>query len=181
MAAERRRAITPVRLWVRSNVITTVLIIFILVSLLLHLLTIGALIRVRGTLQRQLDTSITQLAALRQQSIQYALVVDQTLPISTTVTISETLDVPIQLEVPIRQTVTLPIDTPAGTFNLDVPLDMRVPISDTVPIPINRRVPIQAEIPVKLKVPVELQLDEPPIREVLERFEQALRELRNGL
>ncbi len=182
MAFKRsRQPITVARVWVRSNIITTVLGIFIVLSLLLHALTIGALLRVRGIMSRQLDTSSSQLAALRHQKIQYAFEVDQQFPIDTTVTISDTVAVPINIEVPIRQTIPLPVETPLGTYTFSVPVDFTVPVSDTVQVPINKQVPVRADIPVRLDIPIELELNQPPISEVLQQFEQALRDLREGL
>jgi hypothetical protein len=182
MAAQRRQQpVTVARVWVRSNIITTVLGIFIVLSLLLHVLTIGALLRVRGIMSRQLETSSTQLGELRQQKIQYAFDVDQTFPVDTTVTISDTVAVPINIIVPIRETIPLPVETPLGTYTFNVPLDFTVPVSDTVQVPINKQVPIKADIPVQLDIPIELELNQPPISDVLQQFEDALRELREGL
>jgi hypothetical protein len=166
-----------VQLWVRSNVITTVLIIFILLSLLLHAVTIGALLRVRGIINSQLELSLVQLAELRQQKIRYTFPVDQTVLVDTTVAISETVRVPISITVPISQTVSVPV----GPVSFDVPLDFTVPVSDTVDIPINKQLPFQAEVPIKVDIPVDLDLGVSPLGDVIQEFEDALRDLHNRL
>lgn len=183
MAAERREqaSITLARVWMRENIITTVLIIFLVLSLLLHALTIGALMRVRGIINQQLDLSVTQMAQVRQQKIRYTFPVDQTFAIDTTVAISDTVTVPIRITVPIKQTVTLPVQTALGTFNVDVPLDFTVPVSDTVQVPINKQIPLKTNIPIKTDIPVDLNLNEPPLGDILKQFEDALRALRNRL
>ncbi len=169
------------RLWVRSNIITTVLIVFILLSLLLHALTIGALIRVRSTLQRQLDISSSQLAQVRQQKVRYDFPVDQTFTIDTTIAISETVTVPLRLSVPIKETVTLPIDTPFGQVPISVPLDMTVPITDTIEVPINKQLPFKADIPIQTDIPIDIDLSQPPLGDILQQFQDALQDLRNRL
>jgi type II secretory pathway pseudopilin PulG len=159
-------------------VITTVLIVFILLSLALHAATIGALLRVRSTINRQLDLSATQLAQVRQQKVRYNFPIDQTFPIDTTIAISETVDVPLTIQVPINQTISLPIETPAGTFNFDVPLNLTVPVSDTVSIPINKQIPFKTDIPIRTEIPIDIDLSEPPLGDILQQFEDALQELR---
>ena len=174
---ERPKGVSLVRLWVRSNIMTTVLIIFILLSLLLHAITIGALLRVRGVINSQLELSLQQLAELRQQKIRYTFPVDQTVSIDTTVAISETVRVPINITVPISQTVSVPV----GPVNFDVPLDFTVPVNDTVDIPINKQIPFQADVPIKVDIPVDLDLGASPLGDVIQQFEDALRDLHNRL
>lgn len=183
MAREQRdrQPLNPAFIWMRENVITTVLAVFIVLSLLLHVLTLGALFRVREITARQLDLSSTRLAEVRQQKIRYDFPVDQTFPISTTFPISETVSVPIRINVPISRTITVPIDTVAGTFNFDVPLNFTVPVSDTVDVPIRKQIPFRMDIPIKTQFPVDIDLSEPPLGDVLKQFEDALRKLRASL
>ena len=152
--SQHEHPVTLMRVWVRENIITTVLIIFILVSLVLHAVTIGALMRVRGIVNRQLDLSVTQLEQVRQQKIRYNFPIDQTFRIDTTVAISETVN---------------------------VPLNLSVPISDTVAIPIRRDIPFQTDVPIKTDIPIDINLQDPPLGDVLRKFEDALRELRDLL
>lgn len=182
MTAERRpQPLTLARIWMRSNIITTVLIVFILLSLLLHALTIGALVRVRGTVQRQLDISSEQLSEVRQQKVRYNFPVDQTFTIDTTIAISETVLVPIAIDVPIKETLTVPIDTPLGPLPITVPLDLTVPISETVEVPINKQLPFRADIPIQTDIPIDIDLSQPPLGDILQQFQDALEELRNRL
>lgn len=181
MGRDQRSPITNARLWVRSNIITTVLIIFILLSLMIHAVTLGALWRVRSVIQRQLDLSAEQLAQVRTQKVPYTFPIDQTFTIDTTVTISETVTVPIALTVPIKQTVTLPIDTGFGEIPITVPLDITVPISDTVQVPINKQLPFKADIPIRTDIPIEIDLSSAPLGDILQQFIDAIQDLRNHL
>lgn len=168
-------------LWVRANIITTVLIVFILLSLAIHAVTLWSLWRVRDITARQLDISVNRLAEVREQKVRYSFPVDQTFAIDTTIAISETVTVPLNLSVPISETVTLPINTGFGTFDIDVPLNLSVPISDTVEIPINKQIPFKSDIPIKMDFPVDIDLSGPPLGDILQQFEDALRELRDIL
>jgi hypothetical protein len=175
------RGLTLGRVWIRQNRLMTTLIIFILISLLLHALTIGSLVRIRNTVSRQLDISVAQLARIRQQRVHYDLPVEQTFMLNTTFPISETISVPLSMTVPISQTIELPVNTPVGRVNLDVPLDFTVPITDEVDVLIERQIPVQAEIPIETDIPIDFALDEPPLGEILEQLEQGLRDLRDNL
>jgi hypothetical protein len=177
----RRQPLTLARLWMRENIIVTVLSIFILLSLLLHALTLGALFRVRSIVQRQLEVSAEQMAAVREQKVRYNFPVDQTFTIDTTVALSETLTVPLSIEVPIKQSITLPIDTPLGQVPITVPLDLTVPVSDTVQVPINKQIPFKVDIPIKTEIPIDISLSEPPLGDILRQFEEALKDLRDRL
>ncbi len=174
-------ALSLARVWVRSNIITSVLIVFIVLSLLIHALTIGALVRVRGVINHQLDVSLAQMAQLRQQKIRYTFPVDQTVTVDTTVALNETVSVPLSITVPLSQTIVVPIDTPFGPFDLDVPLNFSVPVSDTVEIPINKQIPFKADVPINTDIPVDLDLSASPLGDILKQFEDALRDLHNRL
>jgi hypothetical protein len=180
-SGQTRDSLSLMRVWVRSNIITTVLIIFILLSLLIHALTIGALLRVRGIIDNQLDVSTQQMAQLRQQKVRYTFPVDQTFTVDTTVSVDETVTVPLSITVPISQTIVVPIDTPVGQIDVDVPLNFSVPVSDTVDVPLTKDIPFQAEIPIKTDIPVDLDLNSPPLSDILKQFEDALRDLHNRL
>ncbi len=203
------RHVPATRGWVRHNVLTTVLIFVMLGSVLVHVLTIGALVRVRLIVSQQLESSADQFAQVRRQEVRYDVPVDHTFLLETTIAISETVAVPfsmsvpitqtlrlpIQLSVPIRQTIRLPINTPIRRFEVPVPLDLTVPVSDTIDVPIDitvpisttiavpirRNVPIKAEIPIETVIPVKLDLDDSPLGDLLKHLEDNLRELRNRL
>jgi hypothetical protein len=177
MHEHRRPQITRYRIWARENVITVVLSIFIILSMLLNALTIGAVYRVREVLRAQLETATRNLAEVRKQSLHYDFPVKQNFPISTSVQINETIDVPINMTVPIRQQITVPV----GPVDFPVNLNFNVPISTTIPIKINRQVPIKTSIALDTNVPLELNLAQPPVGDILRRLQEALQALLNGL
>lgn len=183
MAGQRFRRV-PVSLalvWARSNVITLVLAIFIVVSLALQAATIIGLQRVRAITARQLEIGANDIARLRQQSVNYTFPVDETIRFDTTVDINRTIDIPINLTVPISETISVPIETPFGAFNIDVPLNLQVPISETVSVTIDEEIPVSADVPVETEIPIAIRLDDPPLGDIFRQFEEALRTLRAGL
>jgi hypothetical protein len=178
---DQQPPISTRRIWSRQNTVITILISFIILSLLLHALTIFNLLRIRRIVSTQLDVSANQVAQLRQQRVEYSFPVQQTFPISTTIAISETIDVPINFDVPINQTVRIPINTPFGSVPLDIPLNLTVPISNTVVVPINRDIPFQTTVPISTEVPIQLALGEREAGNVLLQLEEGLRDLRRQL
>ncbi len=177
----RRVPVSLALVWARSNVISLVLAIFIVVSLALQAATIIGLLRIRNTTARQLDVSANDIARLRQQSVTYNFPVDQTVSLDTTIAINRTIDIPINLTVPISETLSVPIETPLGAFNIDVPLNLEVPISETVSVTIDEDIPVSADVPIKTEIPVAIKLGDPPLGDIFRQFEEALRTLREGL
>ena len=178
---DQQPRISSARILSRQNAVIMILISFIVLSLLLHALTIFNLLRVREIVSTQLDISANQVAQLRQERVRYTLPVQQTFPISTTIAINETIPVPINFSVPINQTVRIPINTPLGQVPIDIPLNLTVPISNTVVVPINREIPFQTTVPISTEVPIELALGEGTAGGVLQQLEDSLRELRREL
>ncbi len=182
MLEERPKAITVARVWVRENIITTVLGVFIVISLLLHAVTLLALVRVRDVVRLQLAAAAAQVAEARTQQIHYDFPIKQTFPFSTTVAINETLDVPIQDNFPIKQTFDVPLDLNtvipgAGVYTFPVPLDITIPVSTTVKVTINKQIPISTDITVDTVVPLDIDLQQPPLGDLLQRIERSLRDL----
>ncbi len=178
--APRHGAGAPAR--IRPPVLTTVLIMVMLGSVLLHLLTLGALVQLRQRVSQQLASSADHLAQVRLHDVRYAVPVKYSFPLDTTIAISETVTVPlettvpikqtiqlpIQLSVPIKQTIQLPINTPLRRFEIPVPVEMTVPISETVTVPLETTVPVSATIavPLEMTVPVSATIAVPIRRAV---------------
>jgi hypothetical protein len=190
----RHGAVAPAR--IRPHVLTTVLIMVMLGSVLLHLLTLGALVQLRQRVSQQLASSADHLAQVRLHDVRYAVPVKYSFPLDTTIAISETVTVPlettvpikqtiqlpiqlsvpikqtiqlpIQLSVPIKQTIQLPINTPLRRFEIPVPVEMTVPISETVTVPLETTVPVSATIavPLEMTVPVSATIAVPIRRAV---------------
>ena len=174
----RRTRLTAMRAWARTNVLTVVLIIFIILSTLINALTIGAIVRVRQVVRGHLTAAVTQVSAARQQTIHYDFPINQSFPVSTTVQLNETVDVPIDMTVPIKQTLTVPVEVPLlGPVELPVPLDFEVPISTTVTVPIDKEIPIATSVELNTNIPLEIDLGQPPLGDVLRNLEEVLRQL----
>src|SRR4051795_5763741 len=101
MIKRRRSRVTVMRVWMRENVLTIVLSIFILLSVLVNAYTFAVVYQTRRLLRAQLVTAVTNIEAARKQTIHYEFPIQQSFPISTTVQLDESLDVPINTTVPI--------------------------------------------------------------------------------
>ena len=182
MFEPRRSRMTLTRAWARSNVLTIVLIIFILLSMLLNAFTFAAIYQLRRIVRTQLETAATQVGEAYKQTIRYDFPIDQTFPISTVVELNETLDVPIDTVVPIRQNISVPVEIPViGSVELPVQINMDVPVSTTVTVAIDKQIPIETEVDLNTNIPLEFNLGEGAIGDVLRELEKALLDLRAQL
>ena len=182
MYEPRRSRMTLTRQWARSNVLTIVLIIFILLSILLNAFTFAAIYQLRRIVRTQLDTAVVQVGEAYRQTIRYDFPIQQTFPVSTTVELNESLDVPINTVVPIRQSINVPVQVPVlGSIELPVELNLDVHVSTTVTVAINKQIPIETEVDLNTSIPLEINLGEGAIGDVLRDLEEALRELREQL
>ncbi len=182
MFEPRPNRLSLTRSWARSNVLTIVLIIFILLSMLLNAFTFAAIYQLRRIVRTQLDTAVVQLGEASRQTIRYDFPIQQTFPVSTTIELNESLDVPIDTVVPIRQRVNVPVEVPVlGSIELPVQLDLDVPVSTTVTVAIDKQIPIETDVDLNTTIPLEINLGEGAIGDVLRELEEALRNLREQL
>ncbi len=182
MFKPRPSRLSLTRAWARSNVLTIVLIIFILLSMLLNAFTFAAIYQLRRIVRTQLDTAVVQVGEAYRQTITYNFPIQQTFPVSTTVELHESLDVPIDTVVPINQRVNVPVEVPVlGSIELPVQLDLDVPVSTTVTVAIDKQIPIETEVDLNTTIPLEINLGEGAIGDVLRDLEEALRNLREQL
>lgn len=176
---DRTRPIpTRRRLWARGNVLTTVLIIFIALSVLVNVYSLSAIYQTRRLLREQLQTAASKLDEARGETVSYQLPIQQSIPIRTTVQIDETLDIPVNTTVPVRQQISVPVDVPVvGAVNLPVNLNFDVPVSTTVRVAIKKSVPISTSIDLDTTFPIKLDLNQPPLGDVLRSLSEALRQI----
>ncbi|MBK9714044.1 MAG: hypothetical protein IPO81_22485 [Kouleothrix sp.] len=158
-----------------------VMVALLAVSLIVHALTIGRLLSVRGTLRGEVERLAESVQAAKGSQVRYDLPIDQQVPIDIDVPIQRSLDVPINTSVRINQTLSLPVDTALGSFDIPVPIDTTIPISTTVPIAFDQTVNISTTVPLHLNVPVQVDLGSQQIAGYLDRLHQALLDLRDRL
>lgn len=162
------------------------LITFIIavVSLVLNVAVIVLLYQGRAMLAGSLAQAGEQTVALSNEQIDYAFVVDQTIPIKTQIPFNETVPVaidfyvdetfPINVNIPFEDTftiplkTTLPVDTrveipfplplnPGNTFS--VPIKADIPIDLKFDVPLSTTVPIKTFIPVKMPIKTEVMVN----------------------
>ena len=178
MPNRRRKPLTLEQIQTRSNIVSVVLTVFIILSTILSALTFGAVYRVREILRAQLETATEQIGTARQQTVYYDFPLQQSFPVSTTVQLNETLDVPVDTIVPVRQSIMVPVEVPVvGRVELPVELDFDVPVSTTVTVVITKEIPIETSVDLNTSIPLEIDLAQPPLGDVLRELQEALEEL----
>ena len=178
MFKPRRRRVTVMRAWARTNVLTLVLIVFILFSTLLSALSFASIYQLRQIVRGHLEAAVTKVGEARRQTVHYDFPVQQSFPVRATVPLNESLDVPINMTVPIRERINVPVDVPVlGRIELPVDLDFDVPVSTTVTVAIDRDIPIATDIDLNTTIPLDIDLGQAPLGDVLRDLEETLREL----
>jgi hypothetical protein len=148
-----------------------------LVSLGLNIYLITVLLDARRQAGEALVSFGGTLGDVGSASIDYAVEVRDTVPVSMTIRYNEVITVPISYTVPINTQVLVPLRTPLGTFPINVPVAASVPIVLSPTVPISLAVPISMTIPVAIDVPINLQLADTPLGEALVGVEQYLVDL----
>lgn len=159
--------------------LTTLMLIALCVSLLLHGLTIWRLLSLRSTLRDEVDQLSQRVVAAKSQTVSYDLPINERIPVNVDIPVREALTIPISTQVRIQQNVNLPIDTGLGSFNVPVPIDVTIPVSTTVPININQSVTISTTVPIQLNVPIKLDMSSNQFAGYLDRIRDALLRLRD--
>lgn len=149
----------------------------------------GQLAELAPTVRAALDEAIAELEAFQTSTLDFAVAIDEVIPIDSEILFERTLTVPIQTSLPIDETIATTI-TIAGPFGIDIPVDVTVPVNLTVPIdldldfPVSERVPIQSEVPVQLSVPITVEVAETELATLAGSLRQGLigfREVIDGL
>ncbi|GAC1536446.1 MAG: hypothetical protein NVS4B8_06760 [Herpetosiphon sp.] len=179
---KQEETVTLSRVWVRENIITITLALFIVLSLLLHAATLLSLWRIRDVVHLQLQAAASQIHEAQLQQVHYDFPIKQSFPFATSIVISETVDVPIQDSFPIKQRFTVPFDLNsilpgAGTISIPIPIDVSIPVSTTLHVPIQKTIPFRTTIDVNTTVPFELNLGQPPLGDLLRRIEASFQSL----
>lgn len=161
----------------RHRVTFPVLISLLVLSLLLHVLTLGSLLRVRTVAIGQIDALIKYTEQVEQDTIRVNIAIQQPIPIQATIPFNEQLNVPIKTTFPISDTID--VETPLG--NIPLPVRMTFPIDLQVPITVSQTVDISTTVNLDLDVPIVIPVSETPLASYLGELRQALRALADGL
>ncbi|MBI3241570.1 MAG: hypothetical protein HYZ49_04675 [Chloroflexi bacterium] len=151
-------------------------------SLLLNLIVINTLLSVRRQAGQAFAEAAGMVDDLKSSRFDYAVNIDEDLPIAANVPIDFTVQVPISETIPISTTVSVPIQFPLiGRRTIEVPISTRIPISLTVEVPIKQTIPIAANVPVQFDVPISIELTDTPLAQSLDEVELILLGLADGL
>lgn len=161
----------------RHRVTIPVLVTLLVLSLLLHALTLGSLFRVRSVAVGQLNAFIKYTEQVQQDTIQVDIPIKQSIPIQASIPFNKKLTVPIKTTLPISDTIN--VTTPLG--ELPLPVQMTFPIDLEVPIEVNQTLDVSTTVDIDLNVPIVVPVKETPLASYLDELQRALRELAASL
>lgn len=164
--------------------IAILLIPLVVLSLLFNWLILWQWQNVRLALQEALEEAIQGVSDLRQERIEYELVIDQDVPLQAGILLSQPLEVPISTTIPISTTldttVYLTLQGLEVPVEVAIPVDLQVPLKTQVPVDIGQ-FPISTTVPFHTRLPIVIEISETPLAEYLLRLQQELILLRAGL
>jgi hypothetical protein len=144
-----------------------ILWVLALVSLGLNLYLVYTLLQARRQVAQAATSAAVAVQQLRGTAIDYAVPIDQSLPISFTVGYYQIVTVPISVSLPIDTNVTVPFNTPLGNFPVTVPVKTIIPINISPQVPLSLSVPVSVGVPISLTVPIHLVLSDTPLGDSL--------------
>ncbi len=119
-----------------------------------------------------------EVTKLQAATFDYTVQVEQDIPLNLSVPIDQSVDFPFRATIPISTVVTIPIDTPLGSFPINLPIVTTVPISLTAQVPIHLSVPVSQLVPVRMDIPIEIRIADTPLSGLLDTLQLSLQRLR---
>lgn len=170
-----------------------VLLVLVLLSLALNVVILVGLLAARQAVLDMLDVGLETVSGLEDETFETTVNIKQTIPIQAQVPFRRELDIPIALNVPISdaiefdETLTVPIDTLVGQYNVripirtTIPLDLDVPINTNIPFIISDTIPISTTVDIDLAVPFAIRVADTPLVDYLRSFRETLLAIRQQL
>ena len=152
-----------------------------LVSLGLNLYLVYTLLQARRQVAQAASSAAVAVQQLRASAIDYAVPIDQTLPVSFTVGYHQVLTVPISLTLPIDTNVNVPFNTPLGNYQVTIPVKAAIPINLSPQVPLSLSVPVSVSVPVSFSVPIHVALSDTPLGDSLNGAADYLNNVAAGL
>jgi len=165
----------------------------VLLSLILHVITLGGLWAAQRFALRTVDDAIDTLGSLQHEVFETTIHFNQSMPVSVSIPFRQEMNFPVDVTIPfsrsisLNQTFQIAIDTPFGPFPFQVPISATFPISLSmpfqaeVPVAISQTIPIDTDIALDLTVPVAIQLSETPFQGYVEKVMTMLADIRRQL
>ena len=121
------------------------------------------------------------IGSLRTTSLDYTVPIRETLPVSFTVSYRQNFTVPISTTIPIDLDLTVPLETPLGTFPINVPVVTTIPINLAPTVPLSLAVPVSVTVPISVSVPIHIDLSSTALNESLLEAQEYLNDVAAGL
>jgi hypothetical protein len=139
------------------------------------------LIRVLQDARQQVGLAASSAAlavgGLRTTALDYTVPIRETLPVSFTVAYRQNFTVPISTTIPIDLDLTVPLETPLGTFPINVPVVTTIPINLAPSVPLSLSVPVSVTVPISVSVPIHIDLSQTALNLSLMEAEEYLNDV----
>jgi hypothetical protein len=152
------------------------------ISLLMNVVMMRQMLLARQAARSAVAEVLTVLDNIQATSLNYEVVVDQTLRVDTDLPIDETIPVVIDQNLPIDTTVRATINAGVlGQIPVNVPIVANVPVNIEQDLHIDQPFAISMAIPVKFNIPINIQLADTPLSATIDEVRVRLEELEAGL
>ncbi len=143
-------------------------------SLLLNVLILRQLTLAWGITRQAVNDALVVVQGFQGERFSYTVRVEDTIRINTALPVRATIPVVVEDTLPINTVVTVPFNTPLGSFPINVPIVATVPVSLETTIPLDQSFPVDVSVPIALEVPVEIAISETPLAGTLDEIESSL-------
>ncbi len=151
-------------------------------SLLLNAVMLRQMLIARSIARQAVSDATAIVENLKEQTITYTIVVDDTLAIETDLPVDETIPVTIEQTIPVDVVVTVPVNAGLfGRINLDVPIQTSIPVNLRQDIEIDQTFHVDTAVPINLAIPVEIRVRDTPFAVLLDDFAGRLGRLESSL
>ena len=152
------------------------------ISLLINVVMMRQLLLARQAARSAVADVLTVLDNIQSTSLNYEVVVDQTLQIDTDLPIDETIPVVIDQNLPINTTVQVTVNAGAfGQIPLNVPIVADVPVNIEQDLHIDQPFAISMAVPVNFTIPINIELADTPLNSTIDEVRTGLEQVQDDL
>jgi len=151
-------------------------------AIALSCVTSIGLLAVGRAARSALGEARTALSGVTDQTIEVAVPLRQTLPISAEVPLTQEFVVPIRTTIPISTVARVPVEVPVlGTYWAEVPVEAEVPVDLQLVVPVSQVLSVETTVDIDTMLPVRLDMAGSGLGEVFAGFADALAQMEQSL
>ena len=152
------------------------------ISLLMNVIMMRQMLLARQAARSAVAQVLTVLDNMQATSLNYEVVVDQTLQIDTDLPIDETIPVVIDQNLPVDTTVHATVNAGVlGQIPLSVPIVADVPVNIEQDLHIDQPFAISMAVPVKFNIPIDIKLSDTPLSATIDEMKAQLEQVEADL